>query len=62
MNGDKDIRMFASILTVECVQKYNNVMTTEDIKIGDDTFALLNTDHLQYLKQKGFFHAVVSKK
>ena len=47
---------------IRYVQKHNSTMKIDAIAIDDDTFALLNRDHLKYLKGKGFLQAKVSKK
>ena len=43
------------------VSRKTGDMTVEDITISDDTFALLRTDHMTFLKHKAFLHTMVSK-
>ena len=45
---------------IRCVQEYNVDMNVKDITIGDDTFALLSTDHMHFLKHNRLLQTLVA--
>ena len=46
---------------ISCVQKHNRQMNLKYITIGKDSFTFLTSEHLQFLKQKGFLQTLVKK-